>query len=721
VSFWQRLRSLSLSSQILISLICGFLLGLFLGELVAPIGVLADGYILLLQMTVLPYITVSLIAGIGSLTPQQATMVFSRVGLLLLLMWGISLILVFIMPLAFPRWQSASFYSTSLIEPRQSFDFLNLYIPANPFNALANNVVPAVVLFSVVLGIALIRVENKQQLITGLEILTRALSKVSGFVVKLTPIGLFAIGANLAGTLRIEELERVQVYLIVFSAMSVLLCVWILPGLVSALTPISYFEVFKLTRDALITAFMTGNLFVVLPILSEASKTVLKRYPSKQNDVLSMPDVIVPASFNFPHSGKILSISFILFAAWFADISFSFLDHMKLAVLGVLSYFGSLSAAVPYLLDLFRIPIDTFQLFLATGLINSRFGSATAAMHTFALAVLGSCAMAGLLTVHPRRIFRYILISIVMAALVLGGSRFYFSTIEHTYTKGNLVKNMDLTRKPVPTIVNPSFTPVTESQGLQALDGIVERGKLRVGYLQDGIPYVYFNAREKLVGFDVDMANQLAADMSVSLEFVPIDRSRLNEEWAQSGCDILVSGVAVTTERAEEMLLTNTYLDEHMAFLTFDYTRGDFVSRDIIRNHRGMKIGVLNVPYYIAKLHEYAPDAKIVVLDSLSTALENSLQGLDAIAITAERGSSWTLLYPQYSIVVPQPDVMTIPLAYAVNKNEPELRSFLNVWLELKKKDGTISQLYDHWILGKNAEQTTPRWSIVRNVLHWIR
>ena len=49
----------------------------------------------------------------------------------------------------FPPHETASFFSTTLIEEREPFDFLNLYIPSNPFNSLANNIVPAVVLFSV--------------------------------------------------------------------------------------------------------------------------------------------------------------------------------------------------------------------------------------------------------------------------------------------------------------------------------------------------------------------------------------------------------------------------------------------------------------------------------------------------------------------------------------------------------------------------------------------
>ncbi len=50
-------------------------------------------------------------------------------------------------------------------------------------------------------------------------------------------------------------------------------------------------------------------------------------------------------------------------------------DYPQLAVTGLLTFFGSLNAAVPFLLDLFRIPADTFQLFLATGVINSRVGT----------------------------------------------------------------------------------------------------------------------------------------------------------------------------------------------------------------------------------------------------------------------------------------------------------------------------------------------------------
>ena len=103
----------------------------------------------------------------------------------------------------------------------------------------------------------------------------------------------------------------------------------------------------------------------------------------------------MPASFNFPHTGKLLSLSFVLFAGWFADAPVPVSDYPQLALAGLVSFFGSLTAAVPFLLDLFRIPADTFQLFLATGVINSRVGSLVAAVHTLTVALLVACAVTG--------------------------------------------------------------------------------------------------------------------------------------------------------------------------------------------------------------------------------------------------------------------------------------------------------------------------------------
>ena len=139
-----RLRASSLSSRILVGLVAGIVTGLFIGERAAALQVFADAYIKLLQMTVLPYVTVSIITGLGALSYEQAKSLGLRVGAVLLLLWAVALVAVLLFPLMFPTLQTASFFSTTLVEPREPFDLVSLYIPSNPFNSLANNIVPAV-------------------------------------------------------------------------------------------------------------------------------------------------------------------------------------------------------------------------------------------------------------------------------------------------------------------------------------------------------------------------------------------------------------------------------------------------------------------------------------------------------------------------------------------------------------------------------------------------
>ena len=361
---------MSSSTKILVGLVSGAFVGVFFGEHAGALKIAADGFVKLLQMAVLPYITISIITSLGTLRYDQAKTLGVRAGAVLGGLWCIALLFAFLIPVAFPEIETASFFSTTLVERRQPFNFIDIFIPSNPFNSLANNIVPAVVLFSVFLGIALIGVERKQILLDVLAVAKEGLSNATKFIVTLTPYGIFAIAANTAGTLNLEQLGRIQVYLITYVLMALLVALWVLPGLVAALTPFRYRDVLGPTRDALITAFMAGNLFIVLPILIHSCKELLQQLRPTDENAAALPDVIVPVSFNFPHTGKLLSLSFIVFAGWFADAAVAVSQYPQLALTGLLTFFGSTSAAVPFLLDLFRIPADTFQLFLATSVIN---------------------------------------------------------------------------------------------------------------------------------------------------------------------------------------------------------------------------------------------------------------------------------------------------------------------------------------------------------------
>jgi Na+/H+-dicarboxylate symporter len=71
---------MSLATKVLIGFIFGVVLGVFFGELITPVGIVGDAFIRLLQMTVLPYVVVSLILGLGRLSSSNAGRLFKRAG-----------------------------------------------------------------------------------------------------------------------------------------------------------------------------------------------------------------------------------------------------------------------------------------------------------------------------------------------------------------------------------------------------------------------------------------------------------------------------------------------------------------------------------------------------------------------------------------------------------------------------------------------------------------
>jgi proton glutamate symport protein len=710
-------RRLSFSKQILIGLFAGAALGLFIGERAGVLQVFADAYIKLLQMTVLPYVTISLITGIGTLRIDEARQLGLRVGAVLIGLWAVAIAAVFLFPLTFPSGETASFFSTTLLEEREPFDLVNLYIPSNPFNSLANNVVPAVVLFSVVLGIALITVPKKAALLDALGVANEAVAKATRFIVSLTPYGMFAIAAVAAGTLALEDIERLQVYLISYVAISLLLSLWVLPGLVAALTPVPYGALLSHTRDALVTAFMTSSLFVVLPMLTEQTKRLIREHGATAKDE-KLPEVIIPASFNFPHTGKLLSLSFVLFAGWFADAMVPVTSYPQLAATGLLVLFGNINVAVPFLLDMFRIPADTFQLFVATSVVNARFGTLMSAVHTLAVAVLGTCAVMGLLRVNGRKLARFAVITTVLTVGVVGGARVLFTAVlARPYDKDKVLAGMQMLRNGGDArVTRPGETPEPlPALQTSVLDRIRARRTLRVGYYPDSLPYAFFNARGELVGFDVEMALQLARDLGVRLELVPVPR--VPGPVDATSCDVLMSGIAIMADRAMDVLYSASYQSETMAFIVADHRRSAFATWDNVRAMRKIRLGVPRAPYYIRKLREELPDAEIVPFDALDAMLSRKDPSIAAFVATAERGSAYTLRHPEFSVVVPKPRPLAVPLAYIIAGRDEPLAQVVNAWVDLKKKDGTIERLFAHWILGRDATPHRRRWSILDDVL----
>jgi ABC-type amino acid transport substrate-binding protein len=216
------------------------------------------------------------------------------------------------------------------------------------------------------------------------------------------------------------------------------------------------------------------------------------------------------------------------------------------------------------------------------------------------------------------------------------------------------------------------------------------------------------------------MAQALAANLGVGLEFFEIDTGALQDVMARGVCDIAMSGVAVTPDRAATVVFSTPYLDETLSFVTLDHLRDQFRTWDAVRALGRVRIMIPDLPPYREAMRTHAPQAELLLLHRMDD-LFNARTGAMAYVLPAERGSVLTLLHPEYSVVVPEGDTIKLPVAYPLARGDVRWATFVNTWIELKRRDGTLDALYRHWILGQDATAKTPRWSVLRNVLHWVR
>jgi ABC-type amino acid transport substrate-binding protein len=182
-----------------------------------------------------------------------------------------------------------------------------------------------------------------------------------------------------------------------------------------------------------------------------------------------------------------------------------------------------------------------------------------------------------------------------------------------------------------------------------------------------------------------------------------------------------MSGLASSSDRLRRFRFAGSPLDLTLGFLVRDDLRKTFANLDSISTHTGLTIGIVQSdPAFRRQVAASLPNASIVDVDSPRAFLRGNRPDIDTVLYSAEGGSAWTLIYPDYSIVVPQPIVARIPAAFIVPPDDSAWAMYVDNWVALKRKDGTIDSLFRHWIHGEGAATTEPRWSIIRDVLGWI-
>lgn len=698
---------LTLGSYILFGLFSGAIAGYFLGPNVAFLSQVGKVLIDLIMMGVLPFIVVSLLCGLGTIKAESLVKLLISFGLASIAMWILFFIVAVSLYSIFPSIDQHSLYAFGQ-GTQQSF--AEQFIPTNPFNSLANSYVPAVVIFFTCLGIAIIGVKEKKAFLETMKTLLYGLLKLNSFMVNLVPFIVFAFTANMVGnsTITASKLVEFQVFLIPAFLGCFMAYFFVIPLLVVTFTDIGYLEFLHEFKHIVITALLTQNTLIMIPLLIDKINEMSKKHKITGEANESVVNTSITVGFNITGPSLITTLIFILFSAWFIG------DDVSSRLFGIFVYavstlFGGQTFSIIALLEYLHLPPDMIGLyFMFSNLYLQNTIAAVKQPFLASLAIICVFANANRISFRILPFLKTGLIGLCISAIAIIGLGVYFKeTVKsdpHAFQ--TLIDKMVL-KSPVPVTLE-SVTP-TPSPGerYNSIREIVDKKEIVCAYRKAFEPFTFLNSKGELIGFVTDLVERLAVSMNCKVKFVPFEDITTVIALLNSG-DIDIAYYEFNIDDIDNLIdvgYSDPILYLQSGLLVENQRRKDFQSWNDILNNSSVTIGVSNLfpmNHILSEQIAKTNKAKMVKVDDFTLKQVNNSK-FDAYFTSAERGLFFCLEYPKYSFVMPEglTSINQNTLIFIVNSKNMSFLYYINYWLKIQRESGEIKKLYSYWIEGK--------------------
>jgi Na+/H+-dicarboxylate symporter/ABC-type amino acid transport substrate-binding protein len=694
----------------------GIGLGILLGDICNIFAPLAKSYVMILKITAVPYLIVAIMRGVGQLLPDQSLNILKKGILVVAGVWIINIMMIFLTSSAFPKASGSRISSYNPKEPHK-IDFAELLIPENIFSDLANNIVPSIVVFSLILGIALMHSSSKSSILSGLEKVQSLLSKVTSWISNITPYGTFFIIANQFGTIDFSTIRQVSTYIVLYITCLATVSFWIIPKLIATFTKTTSKIWLQSLGPVLLLAYTTNFVIVCLPFLITALENLIKKeYELENKTVLSEIQGLVSLIFNIP-LGSLFITLFLIFLSVMYKAPFDLSSYSQLFITTFLTSLGAVGLgswlnSISFLLDSFMLPQDSINLFLTSLPFTSGFQSMVSISQIGLITYIVTLLGAKVIKFKAFKISKGLLVTLcpVLAFFYLITTFNPFPPIE---SRSKSIYDLSIASN-VPLTISEETTLASKNSTLARIQ---EKKILRVGFAPKQAPFSFKNSYGELVGFDVAYAHQLAYDLGCELVLVPLKYEDIVSQIETGYFDIGMSAISMNESRIQNAYFSTPYLSSPIVFVMNETKKKQFKNSAYIFGDKTLKIAAIKGSSFADLLPKIFPNHPHVLLDSYQSFHKNP--SADILIWNEYEAIAWILKHRSYRIMFPTPAIGQDTLCYILKQGDNEFLEFINNWLVLKKDEGFFKHQHNLWILGKtdSIDVKERRWSFIRNVL----
>ena len=227
------------------------------------------------------------------------------------------------------------------------------------------------------------------------------------------------------------------------------------------------------------------------------------------------------------------------------------------------------------------------------------------------------------------------------------------------------------------------------------IDKVMRKGKLRVG-LATFVPWAMQDKKGEWVGFEIDVAKQLAEDMGVKIEFVPTKWEGLIPSLLTGKFDLIIAGMTGTPQRALKINFTNPYDYSGMNVVVHkNFAAGvtDYMDLDKKGNTIISRVGTTGAALAKATFK----NATVRLFPDEGPMVQELLNGKAAAFLgSAPQPAQLAAKYPE-TLMFLDKNLVQQPICIGVPKGDPDTLAYLNNWITTVRNNGFIQKKVEYW------------------------
>ena len=233
------------------------------------------------------------------------------------------------------------------------------------------------------------------------------------------------------------------------------------------------------------------------------------------------------------------------------------------------------------------------------------------------------------------------------------------------------------------------------------VETIQRRGALKVG-VSTFEPWAMRDRNGELVGFEVDVATKLAADMGVGIEFVPTSWDGIIPALLAGKFDVIIGGMSIRPQRNLTINFTIPYAHSGMGIAANRELAAD-LAWPAGYDHETVTFTCRRGATSCNDVDRLFPTATVRRFDDDLQALQEVLNGnAHAVLSSYPKPVEWAGRNPELLFLPTTDNLSQGDEAFGLRKGDPDALNFFSNWIRVNTTNGWLVERYDYWFKTTN-------------------